>query len=105
MDNVQEFMCSALSALSIECPEDVSDSSLLFDDLGLDSLQVYELSIVTEELAGRRLEHGAIPTCRTAGELYRFFVACRDGAAGEAPAPRLEQSMENVNVRIGMKDR
>lgn len=70
-----ELISSVLAELSLDCPPDVSATTRLGLDLGLDSLQIYELMILVEERRGRSNRMSDVPICETAGDVYRWFYS------------------------------
>jgi acyl carrier protein len=50
--------------------------ALLEEDLGLDSLQRYEILLIIEEL-GVLLDEDDVALCKTVGDLYRLYLTAR----------------------------
>jgi acyl carrier protein len=81
----EEFVNEILRELDMDDLEGRSERTLLFDDLGLDSLTAYELIYMAEELAGLPpLPEGAggdapdFQAIETLGDAYAYY---RDACA------------------------
>ncbi len=55
--------------------EKVTDSALLVDDLGTDSLTLVELAMAIEEATGVTVEDEALPTLKTVGDVKAYLEA------------------------------
>ena len=55
--------------------EDVTDSALLAEDLGADSLALVELAMAVEEATGVTVEDEALPALKTAGDIKAYLEA------------------------------
>ena len=65
-----------VSAETLTCDlEAVTDSALLADDLGADSLALVELAMAVEEATGVTVEDEALPTLKTAGDIKAYLEA------------------------------
>lgn len=49
------------------------ESTGLFDDLGLDSMQAFQLLVVVEAMAGADLPPEELPPLFTVGDAYRYY--------------------------------
>lgn len=56
------------------------EDTTLFDELALDSMQAFELILVTEEIADLLLPPVQMPSMYTLGDVYRYYVACTQPA-------------------------
>lgn len=90
-----EFCRRALEPLGRRVPEPLRPDLRLVDDLGFDSLELYEFQVVVEELCGHELPDellAQLDTLGTAHEWYRVKVGQPGGtsgsrAPGAAPPP------------------
>ena len=55
--------------------EKVTDSALLVDDLGTDSLTLVELAMAIEEATGVTVEDEALPTLKSVGDIKAYLEA------------------------------
>lgn len=55
--------------------EKVTDSALLIDDLGMDSLALVELAMAIEEATGVTVEDSALPNLKTVGDVMAYLEA------------------------------
>lgn len=55
--------------------EKVTDSALLIDDLGMDSLALVELAMAIEEATGVTVEDSALPNLKTVGDVLAYLEA------------------------------
>lgn len=55
--------------------EQVTDTALLVDDLGTDSLALVELAMAIEEATGIAVEDEALPTLKTVGDVRAYLEA------------------------------
>ena len=70
----EEYVSRLFEALDIEVRSGYTQDSGLYDDIGLDSLQAFELVIFTEELAGLTMPPPFIPMIFTLGDAYTYFL-------------------------------
>jgi acyl carrier protein len=57
-------------------PQGINVESGLYDDWGLDSLQAFELIIMSEQLAGLAVPPAEIPDMYSAGDAYGYYQRC-----------------------------
>ena len=62
---------------SFDMPQGVNPYDSLLDDLGIDSIQVYELIVLVEVLAGCDVPPPAIPEVRTLADAYDYYWTCK----------------------------
>lgn len=74
----QEIVALVNSSLAEEFeydPESMTPETTLFEDMGLDSLDVVDLVIVLETAFGMKIrEEGAIRQIRTLGDIHGFVI-------------------------------
>jgi acyl carrier protein len=80
--SLDEYCRRIFGILELPAPEPVDPTAGLFDELALDSLQAFELIVVTEQLAGRDVPPPELPTIWTLGDAYRYY--CDSVAAARA---------------------
>jgi len=70
-----EFEAFAAALLAeLELPAvDVRDDTRLVDDLGFDSVLLFELLLVIEDWAGVMLPEALLPHLETAGDVYEVY--------------------------------
>jgi acyl carrier protein len=73
--------------LRIEPTEHLAVDSSIYGDWGLDSLQTFELIIMTEDLAGLRVPPAEVPPIYLIGDAYDYYLKCI------AAAHQLEQEI------------
>lgn len=69
----QEFVEDLRTALTAELPESVTPYDGLYDDLGFDSFQGFELLIVVEGLAGNVVPPAEVPALFTLGDVHAYY--------------------------------
>ncbi|MHB1776636.1 MAG: acyl carrier protein [Acidimicrobiales bacterium] len=79
MLSLDEYCRRIFALLDAAAPEPVDPAAGLFDELALDSLQAFELIVVTEQLAGRDVPPPALPAIWTLGDAYGYY--CESVAA------------------------
>jgi acyl carrier protein len=57
-----------------------ADTTSLFDELGLDSMNAFELIIITEQLAGLSVPLPDLPPIFTLGDAYAYYLAALESA-------------------------
>lgn len=57
-------------------PVDAGEETTVSDDLGIESIRVYELVIVTENLASCDVPPDELPILFTLGDLYQYYLGC-----------------------------
>lgn len=72
------FVDRVRSITSFDIPEGVQPTVSLVDELAIDSIQVYELMVISEGLAGCLFPPPDLPTLLTLGDVYEYYTACRD---------------------------
>jgi acyl carrier protein len=76
MKTMTAYVALMSELLSIELPIDLSSEMSIFDDWGLDSLQAFELIILTEDLAGLVVPPAQIPPIYTVGDAFIYYEQC-----------------------------
>lgn len=69
----QEFVDELRTALTAELPESVTPYHGLYDDLGFDSFQAFELLIVVEGLAENVVPPAEVPALFTLGDVHAYY--------------------------------
>ena len=77
----ENFAQRVVLRFGIDEPPSLDPWTGIFDDLGLDSLQGFELLIYVEALAGVDVPPPALPDVLTLGEAYDYYVSSRTPAA------------------------
>jgi acyl carrier protein len=54
----------------------VSRSADLYEEIGLDSLQTFELIVLSEQMAGLMIPPVEIPAINSMGDAYDYYVQC-----------------------------
>ena len=75
MVNFEEYVKIMTDILQLDGRE-VALESGLYDEWGLDSLQAFELIIMTEQLAGLHVPPPDVPEMYTAGDAYVYYQHC-----------------------------
>lgn len=57
-------------------PVDAGEETTIADDLGIESIKVYELVIVTENLASCDVPPDELPGLFTLGDLHQYYLGC-----------------------------
>jgi acyl carrier protein len=68
-----DFVSHVIDLLEIERPDVVTPNMGLFDDLGLDSLQAFQLLVVIESLAGVDVPPPELPAMYTMQDAYDYY--------------------------------
>lgn len=74
MLTLAQFCERIFGLLEVPVPDPLDPHLGLFDDLGLDSLQAFELVVGTEQLAGRDVPPPEVPALWTVADAYRYYV-------------------------------
>lgn len=69
----REFVDELRSALTTDLPESVTPYDGLYDDLGFDSFQAFELLIVVEGIAGNVVPPAEVPELYTLGDVHAYY--------------------------------
>ncbi|MEO7573188.1 MAG: acyl carrier protein [Acidimicrobiales bacterium] len=70
----EQFSGRLLRSLRIPEPEEgVNSTTSLFDDLGLDSIQAFEMILITEELAETLIPPAEMPAMYTLGDVFAYY--------------------------------
>jgi acyl carrier protein len=68
-------------------PEEMKPEARIYEDMGLDSLDIVDLVIVLESSFGLKIrEEAAVRNIRTLGDIHQFVIARKRGTE-HAPAP------------------
>jgi acyl carrier protein len=79
-----EFYHRVLIELEIDAPEFPSPDSDLYNEMGVDSLQAFELIILTEGLANCLVPPAHLPEIYTMGDAFRYYLSLiNEARAGE----------------------
>ena len=70
---VDEFIGRLRGALSVEIPEDVGPHDGLYDDLGFDSFQAFELIVVVEAMADCLVPPPEIVEMYTLADAFAYY--------------------------------
>ncbi|MDQ3096092.1 MAG: acyl carrier protein [Actinomycetota bacterium] len=74
--DIDTFVDRVRSLSSFDIPDDATPYDNLQDELGVDSLQVYELIVIVEGLACTFLPPAETPQLRTLADAYDYYWAC-----------------------------
>jgi len=72
-----EYVDRLFTALHLERTESFERSDDLYETVGLDSLQAFELVLFTEEIAGLSAPPSEIPMIFTLGDAYSYYESAR----------------------------
>jgi acyl carrier protein len=75
--NFDDFVDQLRSILSAEIPPSVTQYDSLYDELGFDSFQAFELLIVVESLAGNLVPPEQLPELYTLGDAHAYYQQLR----------------------------
>lgn len=75
--NYDEFSARVHSLLSMTCPLPINPYQGLYDELALDSLQAFQLVVVTEALADVDVPPSEIPAMFTMQDAFDYYVRLR----------------------------
>jgi acyl carrier protein len=78
------FAYALLKTLAIDVPSALSRETGLFDDLGLSSIQAFEMIIVIEEAAELLIPMMDLPRIFTLGDAYDYYLAAVVEAAEQS---------------------
>jgi acyl carrier protein len=70
-----EFAIFLAQALELEPPITLQPTTGLYDELGLESLQAFQMVIAIETRAGLEIPEDDVPELYTLGDAYEYF--CR----------------------------
>jgi len=73
-----------LEELDLEVPEGVGPEATLDDDLGMDSFNVFELIVLTEQLAELDVPPAELPPLVSLGDAHAYYLAACDSALSES---------------------
>ena len=71
-----EYLSLMDELLLINSEVELNEESSLYSDWGIDSLQAFELILLTEQLAGVHVPPSEIPELYTTGDAYRYYLTC-----------------------------
>lgn len=74
--SLEEFFETIASRASFILPEGVTPYDTLENDLSLDSLQVFELLVITEILSGVEVPPETTPSLISGVDLYEYYLEC-----------------------------
>jgi acyl carrier protein len=75
------FALMLVERLGLECSLPLEPCSGLFDDLGIDSFQVFEIIMIVEMAAGLDVPPPELPEILTLGDAFRYYQSARALAA------------------------
>lgn len=75
--NFDQFVERVGTLLDVEIPKPVNPYDSLYDDLGLDSFQAFELMIVVEGLAECMVPPMELPELYTLADAYEYYQQLR----------------------------
>lgn len=78
-DDLRTFALGLLEHLGIEPPEQLTPTTELFGELGLDSSAAIEMLLYIEELTDSRLSFDEVPLLLTLGDVYSYRAQLLDG--------------------------
>jgi acyl carrier protein len=79
-----QFSERLLRSLRVPLPrEGISPATLIFEDLGLDSIQAFEMILVTEEIAETLIPPAELPPMFTLGDVYAYYRTAADMVTDE----------------------
>ena len=82
--NFDQFVERLQALLRVTFPDPVDRSDGLYDDLGLDSFQAFELLIIIEGLAGSMVPPVEIPELYTLADAYAYYEQLRIAELAES---------------------
>jgi acyl carrier protein len=88
MLNFEDFSERVLDALQIPAPPMLGLEADLYDEVGLDSFQAFQLIVVVESLAGADVPPPQLPEMFTMGDAFRYYehlVAARPAESSTTP--------------------
>lgn len=74
--DLREYATNLFKDLGLEDIPRPDSSTHLYDECGLDSLQSFELILVTERMAGLVATPDELPMIVTLGDAYQYFQTC-----------------------------
>lgn len=77
-----EFLQTLLDHLGLDAPASVDGSIGLYDDLGIDSFQAFEVIVVAELAAGLDVPPPELPILYTVEDAYSYYRNCLAAARG-----------------------
>jgi acyl carrier protein len=80
----EPFCVDLLTALGRSVPDDLRPDLRFVDDLGFDSLELYELQVIVEERCGHELPDDLLATLDTLGAAHDWYLV-KAPQAGRAP--------------------
>ena len=76
----EEYVARVTKLLDVPAPTTLDRDYGLYENLGIDSLQAFELLIITEQLAGLSVPPPSIPAIFTLGDAYDYYVVSKAAA-------------------------
>jgi acyl carrier protein len=70
--------------LDLDAHDSVTPTTGLYDDLGLDSFQAFQVIVLVEQLAGLVVAPVELPELYTVGDSHRYYLAARAWAQVDA---------------------
>jgi acyl carrier protein len=80
-----EFTRMLIERLEIEWDGEIVQSTLLVEDLSLDSMQVFLVMMMTESAAGLDVPPALIPVLVTVGDAFGYYRSSCALAAADSP--------------------
>jgi len=68
-----DFSSRVIDTLQVDQPPAVTPYSDLYNELGLDSFQAFQLIVVIEALAGAEVPPPDLPEMYTMGDAFRYY--------------------------------
>ena len=78
-----DFTVKVGQLLGILLPDPPAPGTSLYDDLGLDSFQAFELVIVIETLADNLVPPDTVPELYTLGDAFGYYQSLRAAAVAD----------------------
>ena len=69
----EEYACHVLSQMEVDLGTTPRPTDDLYSGIGLDSMQAFELILITEEVAGGRVAAGEVPPLSTFGDAFNYY--------------------------------
>lgn len=77
---IDEFVERLRHMTTFEIPAGANPYEGLADGLGVDSLEMYELVVIVESMAGCHVPPPEVPVLTTLADAFDYFWACRRAA-------------------------
>lgn len=78
----EAFVARLRALVSVDIPNDVSRYAGLYDELGFDSFQAFELLIIVESMSGNLVPPEQVPELYTLGDAHAYYEQLRSASLG-----------------------